>query len=45
LKPEHEEGEKEYRRIALRFVEMANEFLKKLGECWHSPNWHGCRML
>jgi len=30
LKPEHEEGEKEYRRIALRFVEMANEFLKKL---------------
>jgi GTP-binding protein EngB required for normal cell division len=30
LKPEHEEGEKEYRRIALRFIEMANEFLKKL---------------
>jgi hypothetical protein len=30
LKPEHEEGEKEYRRIAVRFVEMANEFLKKL---------------
>jgi len=30
LKPEHQEGEKEYRRIALRFVEMANEFLKKL---------------
>jgi len=30
LKPEHEEGEREYRRIALRFVEMANEFLKKL---------------
>jgi GTP-binding protein EngB required for normal cell division len=30
LKPEQEEGEKEYRRIATRFVEMANEFLKKL---------------
>ena len=30
LRPEHEEGEKEYRRIALRFVEMANKFLKKL---------------
>ena len=30
LKPETEEGEKEYRRIALRFVEMGNEFLKKL---------------
>jgi GTP-binding protein EngB required for normal cell division len=30
LKPEQEEGEREYRRIALRFVEMANEFLKKL---------------
>jgi GTP-binding protein EngB required for normal cell division len=31
LKPEQEEAEKEYRRVALRFVEMANEFLKKLG--------------
>jgi GTPase Era involved in 16S rRNA processing len=30
LKPETEEGEKEYRRIALRFVKMGNEFLKKL---------------
>jgi GTPase SAR1 family protein len=30
LKPEQEEAEKEYRRVALRFVEMANEFLKKL---------------
>ena len=30
LKPEQEDAEKEYRRVALRFVEMANEFLKKL---------------
>ena len=30
LKPEQEEAEKEYRRLALRFVEMANKFLKKL---------------
>jgi len=30
LKPEQEEAEKEYRRAALRFVEMANEFLKQL---------------
>jgi ribosome biogenesis GTPase A len=30
LKPEQEEAEKEYRRVALRFVDMANEFLKKL---------------
>lgn len=30
LKPEQEEAEKQYRRVALRFVEMANEFLKKL---------------
>ena len=30
LKPEHEEGEKSIRRIALRFVEMAKWFLKKL---------------
>ena len=30
LKPEQEEAEKEYRRVAWRFVEMANEFLKKL---------------
>jgi hypothetical protein len=30
LKPEQEEAENEYRRVALRFVEMANEFLKKL---------------
>jgi len=30
LKPEHEEAEKEYRQVALRFVEMANKFLKKL---------------
>ena len=30
LKPEQEEAEKEYRSVALRYVEMANEFLKKL---------------
>jgi ribosome biogenesis GTPase A len=30
LKPEQEKAEKEYRRVALRFVEMANEFLKEL---------------
>jgi GTP-binding protein EngB required for normal cell division len=30
LKPEQEEAEKEYRQVALRFVEMANEFLRKL---------------
>jgi GTP-binding protein EngB required for normal cell division len=30
LKLEQEEAEKEYRRVAVRFVEMANEFLKKL---------------
>lgn len=30
LKPEHEEAEREYRRAALRFVEMGNEFLRKL---------------
>jgi hypothetical protein len=32
LKPEQEEAEKEYRRVALRFVEMANEFLKRLAD-------------
>lgn len=30
LRPEQEEAEKEYRRVTLRFVEMGNEFLKKL---------------
>jgi|HubBroStandDraft_1064217.scaffolds.fasta_scaffold50894_1 hypothetical protein len=30
LKPEQEKAEKEYRRVASRFVEMANEFLKNL---------------
>ncbi len=30
LKPEQEEAEKQYQRVALRFVEMANEFLGKL---------------
>ncbi|MGD0211843.1 MAG: dynamin family protein [Terriglobales bacterium] len=32
LKPEQEDAEKEYRCVALRFVEMANEFLKKLAQ-------------
>jgi GTP-binding protein EngB required for normal cell division len=32
LKPEQEEAEKEYRRVALRFVEMANDFLKRLAD-------------
>jgi predicted GTPase len=30
LKPEQEEGERQYRAVALRFVEMGNHFLKKL---------------
>jgi hypothetical protein len=30
LKPEQEEGERQYGAVALRFVEMANNFLKKL---------------
>jgi ribosome biogenesis GTPase A len=30
FKPEQEEAETEYRRVTSRFVEMANEFLKKL---------------
>ena len=32
LRVEQEEGEKEYRRVASRFVQMANEFLKKLAD-------------
>jgi predicted GTPase len=32
LKPEQEEAEREYRRVALRFVEMANEFLHRLAD-------------
>jgi hypothetical protein len=32
LKTEQEEGETEYRRVAGRFVQMANEFLKRLAE-------------
>jgi GTPase Era involved in 16S rRNA processing len=32
LKPEQEAAEKEYRIVALRFVEMANDFLKKLAD-------------
>jgi GTP-binding protein EngB required for normal cell division/polyhydroxyalkanoate synthesis regulator phasin len=32
LRPEQEDAEKEYRRVALRFVEMANDFLKRLAE-------------
>ena len=30
LKPEQEEAEREYRRTAMRFVKMGNEFLQKL---------------
>jgi predicted GTPase len=30
LKPEQEEAEKEYRQVALRFVDMGNYFLRKL---------------
>ena len=30
LKPEQEEGERRYRAVAFRFVEMGNNFLKKL---------------
>jgi predicted GTPase len=30
LKPEQEEGERQYRAVAFRFVEMGNNFLKKL---------------
>src|ERR1017187_6861884 len=32
LKPEQEEGERRYRAVALRFVEMGNNFLKKLAD-------------
>ena len=32
LETEQEEGEKEYRRVASRFVETANDFLKKLAD-------------
>jgi hypothetical protein len=32
LKTEQEEGEKEYRRVASRFVQMANDFLKRLAD-------------
>ena len=32
LRPEQEEGEKEYRRVASRFVHLANDFLKKLAD-------------
>jgi len=30
LKPEQEEGERQYRAVAIRFVEMGNNFLKRL---------------
>jgi Mg2+ and Co2+ transporter CorA len=30
LKPEQEEGERQYRAVAIRFAEMGNSFLKKL---------------
>jgi len=32
LRPEQEGAEKEYRKVALRFVEMGNDFLRKLAE-------------
>ena len=32
LKPEQEEGERQYRAAALRFVKMGNNFLKKLAD-------------
>ena len=32
LKTEQAEGEKEYRQVATRFVQMANDFLKKLAD-------------
>ncbi|HXY48378.1 MAG TPA: dynamin family protein [Terriglobales bacterium] len=32
LRPEQDEAEKQYRRVAFRFVEMANEFLQRLGD-------------
>jgi len=32
LKTEQEEGEKEYRRVASRFVQMANDFLRRLAD-------------
>ena len=32
LKPEQEEGERQYRAVAVRFVEMGNSFLKKLAD-------------
>jgi hypothetical protein len=32
IETEQEEGESEYRRVATRFVQMANEFLKKLAD-------------
>jgi hypothetical protein len=32
LETEQEEGEREYRRVASRFVQMANDFLKKLAD-------------
>jgi len=32
LKPEQEEGERQYRSVAMRFVEMGNSFLRKLAD-------------
>ncbi len=32
LKPEQDEGERQYRAVALRFVDMGNNFLKKLAD-------------
>ena len=32
LKPEQQEGERQYRAVAIRFVEMGNDYLRKLAE-------------
>jgi hypothetical protein len=32
LQPEQQEGEKQYRQVSLRFVEMGNDFLKRLAQ-------------
>jgi hypothetical protein len=36
LKPEQEEGERQYRAVGIRFVEMGNNFLKKLSDAGFS---------
>jgi hypothetical protein len=42
LRPEQEEAEKQYRRAALRFVEMSNGFLTRLASAG-IQNLHACR--